>query len=165
MSEPNSYLHTMLRVGNLERSVKFYTEAFGMKELRRRDVPEGQYTLVFLGYGENPLHTQLELTYNYSVESYEIGTGFGHLAIGLPDVYATCEHLRAAGAKITHVDAKLRFVVIDYRARAMPAVGTRVTVYRAGQRVGEVQITDPVRVSFATADIRDGEVRVGDEAR
>ena len=71
----------------------------------------------------------------------------------------------AAGAKITHVDAKLRFVVIDYRARAMPAVGTRVTVYRAGQRVGEVQITDPVRVSFATADIRDGEVRVGDEAR
>ena len=109
MSEPNRYLHTMLRVGNLERSVKFYTEAFGMKELRRRDVPEGQYTLVFLGYGENPLHTQLELTYNYSVESYEIGTGFGHLAIGLPDVYATCEHLRAAGAKITREPGPVKF--------------------------------------------------------
>jgi len=71
----------------------------------------------------------------------------------------------AAGAKITHVDAKLRFVVLDYRPLAMPAIGTRLGVYRAGQRVGEVQITDPVRVSFATADIRAGEVRVGDEAR
>lgn len=109
MSEPNSYLHTMLRVGNLERSVKFYMDAFGMKELRRRDVPDGKYTLVFLGYGDNPLHTQLELTYNYGVESYDIGTGFGHLAIGLPDVYATCEKLRAAGAKITREPGPVKF--------------------------------------------------------
>lgn len=70
-----------------------------------------------------------------------------------------------SGVQITHVDTRLRFVVLDYRSHAMPAIGTRLTVYRAGQRVGEVQITDPVRVSFATADIRDGEVRVGDEAR
>lgn len=71
----------------------------------------------------------------------------------------------ASGAKITHVDAKLKFVVLDYRARTMPAIGTRLAVYRAGQHVGEVQITEPVRVSFATADIQAGDVRVGDEAR
>ena len=71
----------------------------------------------------------------------------------------------ATGAKITHVDAKLGFVVLDYRSQTMPAVGERLSVYRAGQRIGEVQITDPVRVSFATADILKGEIRVGDEAR
>ena len=109
MSEPNSYLHTMLRVGNLERSVKFYTDAFGMRELRRNDVPAGKYTLVFLGYGENPLHTQLELTYNYGVERYDIGDGFGHLAIGLPDIYAACEKLRASGAKITREPGPVKF--------------------------------------------------------
>ena len=109
MSEPNSYLHTMLRVGNLERSVKFYTDAFGMKELRRNDVPAGKYTLVFLGYGENPLHTQLELTYNYGVERYDIGDGFGHLAIGLPDIYAACDRLRAGGAKITREPGPVKF--------------------------------------------------------
>ena len=75
------------------------------------------------------------------------------------------EQFTASGAKITHVDAKLRFVVLDYRSRAMPAIGTRLVVYHDGQRVGEVQITDPVRVNFATADILTGEVRVGDEAR
>ena len=109
MSEAHSYLHTMLRVGNLERSVKFYTEAFGMKEMRRNDVPDGKYTLVFLGYGPNPLHTQLELTYNYGVENYDIGSGFGHLAIGMPDVYAACEKLRAAGAKITREPGPVKF--------------------------------------------------------
>jgi len=71
----------------------------------------------------------------------------------------------ATGAKITHVDAKLGFVVLDYRSQTMPAVGERLSVYRTGQRIGEVQITDPVRVSFATADILKGEIRVGDEAR
>ena len=94
-----SYLHTMLRVGDLERSVKFYTELFGMTELRRRDVPAGKYTLVFLGYGDGG--TEVELTYNYGVDKYEIGTGFGHLAVGMPDVYGACEKMKAAGAKIT----------------------------------------------------------------
>ena len=70
-----------------------------------------------------------------------------------------------SGAKITHVDTKLQFVVLDYRSRVLPLIGTRLTVYRAGQRVGEVQLTDPIRMGFATADIRTGEVRVGDEAR
>ena len=70
-----------------------------------------------------------------------------------------------SGAKITHVDARLRFVVLEYRARPVPFIGTRLAVYRAGQRVGEVQITDPIRMSFATADIRSGDLQVGDEAR
>ena len=91
------FLHTMLRVGNLERSVDFYTKLLGMKELRRRDVPDGKYTLVFVGYaGEETGAGVIELTYNYGVEKYELGTAFGHLAVGVPNVTATCETLRAA---------------------------------------------------------------------
>jgi len=101
MSANGRYLHTMLRVGDLDRSVAFYCGLFGMKELRRRDVPDGKYTLSFVGYGDEAEHTVLELTYNYGVDSYEIGTAYGHIAIGVPDVYATCAGLREAGAKIT----------------------------------------------------------------
>jgi lactoylglutathione lyase len=103
------YLHTMLRVGNLERSVDFYTRLMGMKELRRRDVPEGKYTLVFLGYGPEETHTALELTYNYGVEKYEMGNQFGHLAISFPDVAATCEALRKEGVKITREAGPVKF--------------------------------------------------------
>ncbi len=103
------YLHTMLRVGDLDRSVKFYAELFGMKELRRRDVPDGKYTLSFLGYGDEATETVLELTYNYGVDKYDIGTGFGHLAIGMPDVAGTCAKLRAAGAKITREPGPVKF--------------------------------------------------------
>ena len=102
-------LHTMLRVGDLDRSVKFYTELFGMKELRRRDVPEGKFTLCFLGYGEEATHTVLELTYNYGVEKYDIGTAYGHMAIAVPDVRAQCEKLRAAGTRITREPGPLAF--------------------------------------------------------
>ena len=109
MAENFRYLHTMLRVGNLERSVAFYSAMFGMVELRRRDVPDGKYTLAFLGYNERPDQTELELTYNYGVDNYEIGTGFGHLAFGMPDVYGTCERLRAAGAKITREPGPVKF--------------------------------------------------------
>ncbi len=103
------YLHTMLRVGDLDRSVKFYTELFGMKELRRRDVPDGKYTLSFLGYGDEADHTLLELTYNYGIDKYDIGTAFGHLAIGMPDVAGTCDKLRAAGARITREPGPVKF--------------------------------------------------------
>ncbi|MDE2574830.1 MAG: lactoylglutathione lyase [Rhodospirillales bacterium] len=103
------YLHTMLRVGDLDRSVKFYTELFGMTELRRRDVPDGKYTLAFLGFGDEEHNTVLELTYNWGVDHYEIGTAFGHLAIGMPDVYAACAKLRAAGAKITREAGPVKF--------------------------------------------------------
>jgi lactoylglutathione lyase len=109
MADTYRYLHTMLRVGDLERSVRFYTGMFGMKELRRRDVPEGKYTLVFLGYGPEETHTVLELTYNYGVDKYELGTAFGHLAIGVPDVYAACEKMRAAGVKITREPGPVKF--------------------------------------------------------
>ncbi|WP_298284103.1 lactoylglutathione lyase [Acidocella sp.] len=104
-----SYLHTMLRVGDLERSVGFYTELLGMRELRRVEVPEGKYTLAFLGYGDEASHTVLELTYNWGVGQYEQGSAFGHLALGVPDIHATCTALRAAGAKITREPGPVKF--------------------------------------------------------
>jgi len=97
------FLHTMIRVGDLDRSIAFYTKLLGMKELRRNDVPAGKYTLVFLGYGTGNAEGQgeIELTYNYGVEKYEQGTGFGHLAVAMPDVAAACEAVRAGGGKVT----------------------------------------------------------------
>ena len=103
------FLHTMLRVTDLQRSVDFYTKLLGMKELRRRDVPDGKYTLVFVGYGDEESSAVIELTYNYGVTSYEQGTAFGHLAVGVPDVKATCDALRAAGAKITREPGPVKF--------------------------------------------------------
>ncbi|MEZ7829190.1 MAG: lactoylglutathione lyase [Brachymonas denitrificans] len=94
-------LHTMLRVGNLQRSIDFYTQVLGMQLLRTADNPEYQYTLAFLGFEANPAQAELELTYNYGTESYDMGTAYGHLAIGVPDVYAAVEKIRAAGGTIT----------------------------------------------------------------
>jgi lactoylglutathione lyase len=94
-------LHTMLRVGDLGRSIAFYTEALGMTLLRQRDYPEGKFTLAFLGYGPEESHPAIELTYNYGVERYEIGTGYGHVALGVPDIRAACDHVRAKGGKVT----------------------------------------------------------------
>lgn len=105
------FLHTMIRVGDLERSVAFYTKLLGMKELRRRDVPDGKYTLAFLGYGEGNKEGQaeIELTYNYGVEKYEQGSAFGHLAVGVPDVKAACEAVRAGGGKVTREAGPVKF--------------------------------------------------------
>ena len=110
MSE-GRFLHTMLRVGNLERSVDFYTRLLGMKELRRRDVPEGKYTLVFLGYGDGNASggAEIELTYNYGVERYEQGNAFGHLAVGVPDVAAAVEAIRDGGGKVTREPGPVKF--------------------------------------------------------
>ncbi len=94
-------LHTMLRVGDLQRSIDFYTKVLGMQLLRTSDNPEYKYTLAFLGYGSNPEHAELELTYNYGVSQYEMGTAYGHLALGVSDIYATCDTLRARGGVIT----------------------------------------------------------------
>ena len=103
-------LHTMLRVKDLDRSVEFYTKLLGMKELRRREVPDGKYTLSFVGYGDENSHAVVELTYNWDQkDGYDIGTGFGHLAVGLPDVYKACEDLRKAGAKITREPGPVKF--------------------------------------------------------
>ncbi|HIK31039.1 MAG TPA: lactoylglutathione lyase [Oscillatoriales cyanobacterium M59_W2019_021] len=94
-------LHTMLRVGNLEESIKFYCEVLGMKLLRQKDYPGGEFTLAFVGYGDESDHTVIELTYNWGVESYDIGTGYGHIALGVEDIYKTCENIKARGGKVT----------------------------------------------------------------
>jgi lactoylglutathione lyase len=94
-------LHTMLRVGDLDASLRFYTEQLGMKLLRRSDYPEGKFTLAFVGYGDEKDHTVLELTYNWGRADYALGDAFGHVAIGVDDIHATCERLRAAGVRIT----------------------------------------------------------------
>jgi lactoylglutathione lyase len=102
-------LHTMLRVRDLDASVAFYTKLLGMRELRRREVPEGKYTLVFVGYGDDTTHTVLELTYNWDRDSYEMGDAFGHLAVGVPNVYATCDTIRAGGGKVVREPGPLKF--------------------------------------------------------
>jgi len=95
-------LHTMLRVGNLERSIGFYTKVLGMQLLRTSENPEYKYSLAFLGYeGGNPAQAEIELTYNWGVESYDHGNAYGHIAIGVPDAYAACERIRAAGGQVT----------------------------------------------------------------
>jgi lactoylglutathione lyase len=94
-------LHTMLRVGDLQRSIDFYTQVLGMKLLRTTDRPDQKYSLAFVGYGSNPEHAEIELTYNYGVSSYELGSAYGHIALGVPDAYAACDRIRAAGGNIT----------------------------------------------------------------
>jgi lactoylglutathione lyase len=103
------FLHTMIRVGDLERSVNYYTKLLGMKELRRRDVPDGKYTLAFVGYDDEDSGAAIELTYNYGVTSYEQGSAFGHLAVGVPDVAAACEKVRGAGGKVTREAGPVMF--------------------------------------------------------
>ena len=93
-------LHAMLRVGNLEKSIHFYTKVLGMSLLRQKEYPKGEFTLAFLGYGNEEDNTVLELTYNWGVDAYELGSGYGHIAIEVPDVYATADAIKAAGGKI-----------------------------------------------------------------
>ena len=95
------FLHTMLRVGDLQRSIDFYTRVLGMQLLRTTDRPEQKYSLAFVGYGSNPEQAEIELTYNYGVDKYELGTAYGHIALGVPDVYASCDKIRAADGAIT----------------------------------------------------------------
>jgi lactoylglutathione lyase len=94
-------LHTMLRVGNLQRSISFYTQILGMKLIRTSENPEYKYSLAFVGFGTNPDHAEIELTYNWGVESYELGTAYGHIALAVPDAYAACDKIKAAGGNIT----------------------------------------------------------------
>ncbi|MCG7657513.1 lactoylglutathione lyase [Wielerella bovis] len=94
-------LHTMLRVGNLEKSLAFYTEVLGMRVLRQKDYPDGRFTLAFVGYGEESETAVIELTYNWDTPAYDLGTGYGHIAIEVDDAYAACDAVRAKGGKVT----------------------------------------------------------------
>lgn len=106
----SSFLHTMVRVRNLERSLAFYT-LLGMHELRRRDVPDGRYTLVFIGFADNAAgQAEIELTYNWGQDSgYDVGSGFGHFAVGVPDVAAAVERIRAGGGKVVREAGPVQF--------------------------------------------------------
>ena len=94
-------LHTMIRVGDLERSKSFYTEALQMQVLRQQDYPGGKFTLAFLGYGDESEEAVLELTYNWETSSYDLGTGYGHVAVGVEDIRAACDRVRECGGKVT----------------------------------------------------------------
>ncbi|MEB3163833.1 MAG: lactoylglutathione lyase [Prochlorothrix sp.] len=94
-------LHTMLRVGNLEKSLDFYCNVLGMKLLRQKDYPGGKFTLAFVGYGEESEQAVIELTHNWETESYTIGDGYGHIALGVEDIYGTCEAIRSKGGTVT----------------------------------------------------------------
>lgn len=93
-------LHTMLRVGNLEDSLKFYCDVLGMRLLRQKDYPGGEFTLAFVGYGDEVDHTVLELTYNWGKDTYDLGNAYGHIAIGVDDIYTTCDSIRQQGGKV-----------------------------------------------------------------
>lgn len=93
-------LHTMLRTGNLQRSIDFYTQILGMQLLRQKDYPEGEFTLAFLGYGDESDQSVIELTYNWGVKQYDLGNGYGHIAIEVDDVYQATERISAQGGKI-----------------------------------------------------------------
>lgn len=93
-------LHTMLRVGNLETSIEFYTRVLGMQLLRRKDYPDGDFTLAFVGYGDEANHTVIELTHNWGTDSYDPGTGFGHIAIEVDDVYTAVDEVKRLGGKV-----------------------------------------------------------------
>ena len=94
-------LHTMIRVGDLDRSLKFYTDVLGMKLLRRKDYPDGTFTLAFVGYGPESEHAVIELTYNWGTSKYDLGNGFGHVALEVDDAYKACEEIRQRGGRVT----------------------------------------------------------------
>ena len=94
-------LHTMLRVGDLDKSIAFYCDILGMKLLRRKDYPGGEFTLAFVGYGEEKDNTVIELTYNWGVSEYDLGQGYGHIALGVDDIYSTCDRIKAQGGKVS----------------------------------------------------------------
>ena len=101
-------LHTMLRVGNLEASIRFYCDVLGMTVLRQQDFPEGKFTLAFVGYGDESHNTVIELTHNWDTSSYTLGDGYGHIALGVEDIYTTCEQISAKGGKVIRLPGAMK---------------------------------------------------------
>jgi lactoylglutathione lyase len=131
------FLHTMLRVTNLERSLDFYCNILGMQLLRQKDYPEGQFTLAFVGYGSEADHTVLELTQNWGVDSYELGNAYGHIALGVDDITAACQMIAAKGGKVTRQPGPMKH-------------GTTVIAFVEdpdGYKVELIQMGTPVTVS------------------
>ncbi len=125
--------HTMIRVRDLEKSLDFYTRVLGMKVLRRKDYPEGKFTNTFVGYGPEETHAAIELTYNWDQEEpYDLGNGWGHVALEVPDVYATCEALQEAGAKITRPPGPMKH-------------GTRVIAFVEDPDGYKIELLEPSR--------------------
>jgi len=102
-------LHTMIRVGNLDKSIEFYSQVLGMTKIKHKDYPDGKFTLVFMGYGPEEKDSLIELTYNFGIDRYELGTAFGHIAIGVNDIYAVCDKARNFGAKVTREPGLMKF--------------------------------------------------------
>jgi lactoylglutathione lyase len=102
-------LHTMIRVGDMQRSIDFYTGVLGMKLLRRKDYPDGKFTLAFVGYGDEREHAVIELTHNWDTGSYDLGNGFGHIAVAVPDAYKACEAVAVKGGKVTRPAGPMKF--------------------------------------------------------
>jgi len=108
---PTRILYTMIRVSDLERSIAFYTDALGMTELRRENFTGGRFTIAFMGYGENISGAMVELTYNWDEHSYELGTGYGHIALEVKDIYAACKRLEGMGVKIVRAPSPMTYAV------------------------------------------------------
>ena len=144
-------LHTMLRVGHLQRSIDFYTQVLGMQLLRRSENPEYRYSLAFLGFdGGNPGQAEIELTYNWDTQSYEMGSAYGHIAIGVPDAYAACDKIKAAGGHVTREAGPVKggstviAFVTDPDGCKIELIQTKSTTYDEG-RHSNAKNTDPLR--------------------
>ncbi len=144
------FLHTMLRVGDMQRAIDFYTRVMGMKLLRTTDRPEQKYSLAFVGYASNPEQAELELTYNYGVDRYELGTAYGHIALGVTDIHAICEQIRANGGNITREPGPvmggntLIAFVTDPDGYKIELIQTKSTTY-GDERHSDAKNTDPLR--------------------
>jgi len=144
-------LHTMLRVGDLDRSIAFYTQVLGMTLLRRSENPQYRYTLAFLGFeGGNPGQAEIELTHNWGVTQYEMGSAYGHIAIGVPDAYAACERIRQAGGTITREAGPVKggstviAFVTDPDGYKIELIERKLAIFD-DERHSDVKNTDPLR--------------------
>jgi lactoylglutathione lyase len=135
-------LHTMLRVGDLDRSLRFYCDVLGMQLLRKKDYPGGEFTLAFVGYGDESDHTVLELTHNWGVESYDLGTAYGHIALGVDDIYATCEQIKAQGGEVVREPGPMKHgsTVIAF---VQDPDGYKVELIQLGSSLGQRKVAAP----------------------